>query len=37
VKQLGGIVHGVAVLIELVDLPGRSKLEGENLVAVLRY
>jgi adenine phosphoribosyltransferase len=37
VKQLGGIVHGVAVLIELVDLPGRSKLEGENLVAVLQY
>jgi adenine phosphoribosyltransferase len=37
VKQLGGIVHGVAVLIELVDLPGRAKLEGENVVAVLSY
>jgi adenine phosphoribosyltransferase len=37
VKELGGTVHGVAVLIELVDLGGRAKLEGENLVAVLRY
>jgi adenine phosphoribosyltransferase len=37
VKQLGGTVEGVAVLIELVDLNGRSRLEGENLLAVLRY
>jgi len=37
VKQLGGRVEGVAFLIELVGLNGRAKLDGENLVVVLRY
>jgi len=37
VKQLGGQVEGVAVLIELVELNGRSKLQGEQLFAVLQY
>jgi adenine phosphoribosyltransferase len=37
VKQLGGIVQGVAFLIELVGLDGRSKLEGEQVYAVLSY
>jgi adenine phosphoribosyltransferase len=37
VRQLGGNVHGVAFLIELVDLNGRAKLEGENVLAVLQY
>ena len=37
VKQLGGIVEGVAVLIELVALNGRAKLEGEQVMAVLQY
>jgi adenine phosphoribosyltransferase len=37
VKQLGGKVEGVAFLIELVELDGRSKLQGEQLFAVLRY
>ena len=37
VRQLGGQVHGVAFLIELVALNGRSKLEGENVRAVLQY
>lgn len=37
VKQLGGDVHGVAVLIELVGLNGRAKLAGENVRAVLKY
>ena len=37
VKQLGGDVHGIAVLIELVGLNGRSKLAGENVRAVLQY
>jgi adenine phosphoribosyltransferase len=37
VKGLGGVVHGVAVLVELLDLNGRSKLQGENLFAVLQY
>jgi adenine phosphoribosyltransferase len=37
VRQLGGDVHGVAVLVELVFLNGRSKLQGENVTAVLQY
>ena len=37
VKQLGGIVEGVAFLIELVELNGRSKLAGEQIEVVLQY
>jgi adenine phosphoribosyltransferase len=37
VKQLGGTVHGLAFLIELVELKGRAKLEGEDVYAVLQY
>jgi adenine phosphoribosyltransferase len=37
VRQLGGDVHGVAFLIELVGLNGREKLKGENIRAVLQY
>jgi adenine phosphoribosyltransferase len=37
VKQLGGIVEGVALLIELVALNGRARLPGENVTAVLQY
>jgi adenine phosphoribosyltransferase len=37
VRQLGGSVEGVAFLIELVELNGRSRLQGENVFAVLQY
>ena len=37
VRQLGGDVHGVAFLIELVALNGREKLAGENVTSVLQY
>lgn len=37
VRQLGGDVHGVVVLIELLALKGRDKLTGENVHAVLQY
>lgn len=37
VKQLGGTVHGLAFLIELADLNGRARLDGENVFALLRY
>jgi adenine phosphoribosyltransferase len=37
VKELGGVVVGVAVLIELAALNGRDQLEGENLHTVLTY
>lgn len=37
VKQLGGTVDGVALLIELVALNGRARLAGEHVTAVLQY
>src|SRR5262249_12726587 len=37
VKQLGGKVQGLAFLIELVALNGRSKLQGENVQSLLKY
>jgi adenine phosphoribosyltransferase len=37
VKEIGGIVEGVAFLIELVVLKGRAKLSGERIHAVLQY
>ena len=36
-RQGGAEVVGVAVLIELVDLAGRAKLDGEQVHAVLQY
>ena len=37
VKRLGGTVHALAFLIELVALNGRAKLPGENVHTVLKY
>ena len=37
VKKLGGELHGLAFLIELLFLDGRSKLVGENVFSVLQY
>jgi adenine phosphoribosyltransferase len=37
VKGLGGEVHALAFLIELVALNGRSKLAGEQVHVVLQY
>ena len=37
VRQLGGEVHALAFLIELVALNGRSKLTGHQLHSVLKY
>jgi adenine phosphoribosyltransferase len=37
VERLGGIVAGFTFLLELVDLGGRSQLEGRRVHAVLRY
>ena len=34
VKQLGGELRGLAFLIELTFLNGRSKLAGENVYSV---
>ena len=37
VKHLGGELHGLAFLIELTFLDGKSKLVGENVFSVLQY
>lgn len=37
VKKLGGELHGLALLLELVALNGRAKLAGENVFSVLQY
>jgi adenine phosphoribosyltransferase len=37
VKLVGGKVEGLAFLIELTDLNGRSRLHGEQVFAVLQY
>jgi adenine phosphoribosyltransferase len=37
VRRLGGDVHALAFLIELLALNGRRKLEGERVHAVLQY
>lgn len=37
VKKLGGHIHGLAFLIELVALNGRTKLPGEHVHSVLKY
>jgi adenine phosphoribosyltransferase len=37
VQRLGGELHGLAFLIELVFLNGRSKIEDRNMFSVLQY
>ncbi len=37
VKKIGGDVHALAFLIELVGLNGRAKLAGEQVHASLKY
>ena len=37
VKRVGGELQGLAFLIELVALNGKSKLPGENVYSVLQY
>jgi adenine phosphoribosyltransferase len=37
VERLGGTVAGFSFLLELVELGGRTKLEGHRVHAVLRY
>jgi adenine phosphoribosyltransferase len=37
VKKLGGELHGLAFLIELIGLNGRSRLNSENVYSVLQY
>jgi adenine phosphoribosyltransferase len=37
VKKLGGELHGLTFLIELIGLNGRAKLTGEQVYSVLQY
>jgi adenine phosphoribosyltransferase len=37
VRKLGGELHGLAFLIELTALQGKSKLPGERVFSVLQY
>jgi adenine phosphoribosyltransferase len=37
VKKLGGNLHGLAFLIELIGLNGKAKLAGEKVYSVLQY
>ena len=37
VRKAGGELHGLAFLIELLALNGKSKLTGENVYSVLQY
>ena len=37
VQQLGGTLHGLAFLIELTFLNGKSKLAGQEVFSVLQY
>jgi adenine phosphoribosyltransferase len=37
VKELGGALVGLSLLIELVDLKGRARLDGERIHVVLSY
>jgi adenine phosphoribosyltransferase len=37
VRKLGGQLHGLAFLIELLALNGKDRLAGENVYTVLKY
>ncbi len=37
VEQLGGTIHGLAFVVELSFLPGRSKLDGYDVFSLLSY
>src|SRR5687767_7689744 len=37
VQEVGGAVEGMAFLIELVELNGRARLQGQQVMAVLQY
>jgi len=37
VRKLGGVIHGIAFLIELAGLRGRNKLDGYNVISLVSY
>jgi adenine phosphoribosyltransferase len=37
VEQLGGIVAGIAFVVELTFLPGRQRLAGYDVLSLVEY
>jgi adenine phosphoribosyltransferase len=37
VRKVGGYVHAAVFLIELLELKGREKLQGEHIMTLLQY
>ena len=37
VERLGGIVVGVAFVVELTFLPGRTRLAGHDVMSLVQY
>jgi adenine phosphoribosyltransferase len=37
VEQMGGVVAGVAFVVELAFLPGRLRLDGHDVLSLVRY
>lgn len=37
VEELGGVVAGIAFVVELTFLPGRARLEGHDVLALVAY
>jgi len=37
VEEAGGIVAGLAFIVELTDLPGRERLQGYDVFSLLNY
>ena len=37
IERLGGVVAGIAFLIELTDLNGREELKGYDVISLLQY
>jgi adenine phosphoribosyltransferase len=37
IKKLGGVIQGIAFLIELTGLRGRNKLDGYNVISLVSY
>ncbi len=36
-KRLGGVIHGLAFLVELTDLKGRDKLKDYDILSLIQY
>ena len=37
IKRLGGVIHGLAFMVELTDLKGRDKLKEYDILSLIQY